>query len=245
MFYPLSFTLYTSQPPAPTNWHTPPLEFLPRFQYSLKVSVISVENILERTCGELPRPPFLRWAAVLFTLFVLTLQISIAASQALLAGAGVLYVIHLLQARPRVLFLPVKLPLALFCVLSSGFDFLGGEPHSGVVCGQKTCVVSHLAAGDKLGGQRGALAPPLAGTVSCILRDKPCWHRAIRHPIPRRAGASSRRALPLPDVNAHPWVYGTLDALWWTADVGFRLSAGISAALQRSKFETRNSKLGS
>ena len=87
-------------------------------QYSLKVSVISVENILERTCGELPKPLFARWAAVLLTLFVLTLQISIAASQAFLAGAGVLYVIHLLRARPRVLFLPVKLPLALFCVLS-------------------------------------------------------------------------------------------------------------------------------
>ena len=131
MFYPLSFTLYTSQPPAPTNWHTPPLEFLPRFQYSLKVSVISVENILERTCRELPRPPFLRWAAILFTLFVLTLQISIAASQALLAGAGVLYTIHLLQARPRILFLPVKLPLALFCLLSMVSIFWAANPAEG------------------------------------------------------------------------------------------------------------------
>ena len=80
--------------------------------------MISVENLLERTCGELPSPPLIRWAAVLFTLFVLTLQISIAACQAFLAGAGILYLIHLLQARPRVFFLPVKLPLALFCVLS-------------------------------------------------------------------------------------------------------------------------------
>ena len=80
--------------------------------------MISVENILEWTCGELPRPPIARWAAVLFTLFVLALQISLAASQALLAAAGVLYVIYLLQARPQVLFLPVKLPLALFCIFS-------------------------------------------------------------------------------------------------------------------------------
>jgi O-antigen ligase len=93
--------------------------------------VISVENILERTCGELPRPPFLRWAAVLFTLFVLTLQISLAASQALLAGAGVLYVIHLFEARPHVLFLPVKLPLALFCVLSVVSIFWAANPTTG------------------------------------------------------------------------------------------------------------------
>jgi len=93
--------------------------------------VTSVENILERTCGEVPKPPFMRWAAVLFTLFVLTLQISIAASQAFLAMAGVLYVIHLLQARPRVLFLPVKLPLALFCVLSVVSIFWAANPTVG------------------------------------------------------------------------------------------------------------------
>jgi putative inorganic carbon (HCO3(-)) transporter len=93
--------------------------------------VISVENILERTCGELPRPPLVRWAAVLFTLFVLTLQISIAASQAFLAGAGFLYVIHILRARPRVLFLPVKLPLALFCLLSVVSLFWAANPQVG------------------------------------------------------------------------------------------------------------------
>ena len=78
----------------------------------------SSENILERLCGELPSPPALRWAAIFFTLFVLTLQISIAACQLSLAGAGVLYVIHLLHARPPVRFLPVKLPLLFFCGLS-------------------------------------------------------------------------------------------------------------------------------
>ena len=107
------------------------LEFLPRFQYSFNIFVISVENILERTCGELPRPPFLRWAAVLFTLFVLALQISLAASQAFLAGAGILYVIHLWQARPRILFLPVKLPLALFCALSVVSVFWAANPTAG------------------------------------------------------------------------------------------------------------------
>jgi O-antigen ligase len=93
--------------------------------------VISVENILERTCGELPRHPLARWAAVFFTLFVLALQISIAASQAFLAVAGVLYVIHLLQAWPRILFLPVKLPLALFCILSVVSIFWAENPTVG------------------------------------------------------------------------------------------------------------------
>jgi O-antigen ligase len=46
----------------------------------------------------------------------------------MLAGAGILYVIHLLQARPRVIFLPVKLPLALFCVLSVVSLFSAANP---------------------------------------------------------------------------------------------------------------------
>ena len=54
-----------------------------------------------------------------------------AASQAFLAGAGVLYVIHLWRARPRVLFLPVKLPLALFCVFSVVSIFWAANPTAG------------------------------------------------------------------------------------------------------------------
>jgi len=80
--------------------------------------VTSVDNILEQICGELPGARFARWAAVLFTLFVLALQLSIAAAQIALAGAGVLYIIHLFAARPVIRFLPVKIPLALFCILS-------------------------------------------------------------------------------------------------------------------------------
>jgi len=78
-----------------------------------------------------------RWAAVLFTLFVLSLQISIAASQAFLAGAGFLYVIYLLQARPQVLFLPVKLPLALFCVWSVVSIFYAANPATGWFAARK------------------------------------------------------------------------------------------------------------
>jgi O-antigen ligase len=93
--------------------------------------VINVENILEQTCGELPKPLLARWAAVLFTLFVLTVQISIAVSQAFLAAAGVLYVIHLLRARPQVFFLPIKLPLTLFCLLSVISTFWATNPAVG------------------------------------------------------------------------------------------------------------------
>ncbi len=89
---------------------------------------MSVDAILEQTCGELPKPPVARWAAVLFTLFVLTLQISIAASQACLAGAGILYTVHLLRSRPRIAFLPVKTPLALFCLLSLASSFAATNP---------------------------------------------------------------------------------------------------------------------
>lgn len=78
----------------------------------------NLEKFLERTCGELPGRPFARWAAIFFSLFVITVQISIAASQAMLAVAGILYAVHLLKDRPAVHFLPVKLPLACFCVFS-------------------------------------------------------------------------------------------------------------------------------
>ncbi len=89
---------------------------------------MSVVTILERTCGELPKPPLARWASVLFTLFVLTLQISIAASQAFLAAAGVLYCVYLMLARPQIAFLPVLIPLALFCLLSLGSSFAAANP---------------------------------------------------------------------------------------------------------------------
>jgi hypothetical protein len=92
---------------------------------------MNVENVVNRTCGELPRAPVARWASIFFSLFVLTIQISIAASQAFLAVAGILYIIHLVQARPRVYFLPVKLPLALFCILSMVSIFMATNPTTG------------------------------------------------------------------------------------------------------------------
>jgi len=93
--------------------------------------VTNFEIVLNRTCGELPRAPFARWAAIFFSLFVLTIQISIAASQACLAAAGILFIVYLIQAHPAIYFLPVKLPLALFCVLSLVSITLATNPTTG------------------------------------------------------------------------------------------------------------------
>ena len=91
----------------------------------------SIDNILERTCGELPSHPWLRWAAILFSLFVLSIQISLAAAQIFLSAAGILYLAYLLKVKPRIWFLPVKLPLALFCVLSVVSVFFSANPAVG------------------------------------------------------------------------------------------------------------------
>jgi O-antigen ligase len=78
--------------------------------------VSSFSDLIGSARVELPRATFARWAVVLFTLSVLTYLISLAASQAFLAAAGVCYGVHLLRDRPAVHFPPVKLPLALFCL---------------------------------------------------------------------------------------------------------------------------------
>jgi O-antigen ligase len=66
--------------------------------------------------AELPRESLACWASVFFSACVLTLLLSIAATQAFLALASVLYFAHLLRAKPAIGFPPVKLPLALFCI---------------------------------------------------------------------------------------------------------------------------------
>jgi putative inorganic carbon (hco3(-)) transporter len=80
--------------------------------------VTSLRDFLGAARAELPEEIFCRWAAIFFSLFVLTLEISLAASQAFLAAAGVAYIVHLFRARPAVKFPPIKLPLGLFCLLT-------------------------------------------------------------------------------------------------------------------------------
>ncbi len=92
----------------------------------------NIDSILKRTFGELPQAPVAKWAAILFSFFVLTLQISIAASQIFLTAAGILYLIHFFQARPEVNFPLVKLPLALFCILTLIAIVLATNPIAGL-----------------------------------------------------------------------------------------------------------------
>lgn len=66
--------------------------------------------------AELPGATLARWASVFFSLSVLSFLISLAASQASLAVAALIYAAHLLRDRPEMHFPPVKLPLALFCL---------------------------------------------------------------------------------------------------------------------------------
>lgn len=96
-----------------------------------------IDIVLKRIFGELPTAPVAKWAAILFSFFVLTLQISIAASQIFFTAAGILYFIHLLQARPEVHFPPVKLSLALFCILTLIAIVLATNPIAGLVVFRK------------------------------------------------------------------------------------------------------------
>jgi hypothetical protein len=86
---------------------------MPRALSSLKVDRIS--NCLASARAELPHEFLACWASVFFSACVLTLILSIAATQAFLALASVLYLAHLLRRKPEIGFPPVKLPLAIFC----------------------------------------------------------------------------------------------------------------------------------
>lgn len=75
-----------------------------------------IRHIAVSARAELPRDPLACWASVFFSACVLTLLLSIAASQSFLALASVLYFAHLLRTKPEIRFPPVKLPLAWFCI---------------------------------------------------------------------------------------------------------------------------------
>ena len=76
----------------------------------------SLRGFIESWWTELPHATAARWAALFFSLHILTLLISVAVTQAFLAAATVAYLTHLLRNRPTISFPPVKLPLLLFCL---------------------------------------------------------------------------------------------------------------------------------
>jgi len=115
---------------------------------------------MESWWRDLPRGTAARWASLFFSLHVLTLLISVAASQAFLAAAGVAYLTHLLavarasrplwRERPApargqdaratagetpaplaLNFPPVKLPLLLFCLATINSVLWAEHPEAG------------------------------------------------------------------------------------------------------------------
>jgi putative inorganic carbon (hco3(-)) transporter len=80
--------------------------------------VTRLTDLLEAARAELPAPSWAHWGSALFSLSVLSFLISLAAAQALLALASVLYILQVLRDRTPVSFPPVKLPLALFCMFT-------------------------------------------------------------------------------------------------------------------------------
>jgi putative inorganic carbon (hco3(-)) transporter len=80
--------------------------------------VTRLTDLLEAARAELPAPSWAHWGSVLFSLSVFSFLISLAAAQALLALASVLYILQVLRDRTPVSFPPVKLPLALFCLFT-------------------------------------------------------------------------------------------------------------------------------
>ncbi|MGD0124296.1 MAG: O-antigen ligase family protein [Terriglobia bacterium] len=120
----------------------------------------AIRSFLESWWSELPRTSAARWAALFFSLHVLTQLISVAASQAFLAAATVAFFAHLLQAarasRPRGRerpapargqdalatagetpallafdFPPVKLPLAVYCLATINSVLWAEHPEAG------------------------------------------------------------------------------------------------------------------
>ena len=81
--------------------------------------------------AELPRDPVARWASVFFTGFVLSLVVSVAATQVFLALSGVFYFAYLLRAKPQIGFPPVRIPLALFCLFTVISVFFAENPAAG------------------------------------------------------------------------------------------------------------------
>jgi O-antigen ligase len=93
--------------------------------------VKGLHQLLQSARPHLPAEPLARWASIFFTLCVGTLLISLAASQAFLALAGLCYAAHVWREKAAVRFLPVKLPLAIFCVWTVVSMFFAEEPAAG------------------------------------------------------------------------------------------------------------------
>jgi O-antigen ligase len=91
----------------------------------------SLRGFIESWRTELPHATAARWASLFLSLHILTLLISVAASQAFLAAATVAYSSHLLRTRSAISFPPVKLPLLLFCLTTCNSILWAAQPALG------------------------------------------------------------------------------------------------------------------
>jgi len=105
--------------------------------------VTSPGDFIEFWRRELPHAAAARWASLFFSLHVLTLLISVAASQAFLAAATLAYLTHLLRRRhairqptdvglaSAIRFPPIKLPLLLYCLATVNSVLWAADPSAG------------------------------------------------------------------------------------------------------------------
>jgi putative inorganic carbon (HCO3(-)) transporter len=105
--------------------------------FSLETRVTSLRGFIESWWTELPHATAARWAALFFSLHILTLLISITVTQAFLAAATVAYLTHLLGSRPTISFPPLKLPLLLFCLTTLNSILWAEHPAGGWVAVRK------------------------------------------------------------------------------------------------------------
>jgi len=99
--------------------------------------VTSLRGFIESWWTELPHATAARWAALFFSLHILTLLISVTATQAFLAAATIAYLTHLLRSRPTISFPPLKLPLLLFCLTTLNSILWAEHPAAGWVAVRK------------------------------------------------------------------------------------------------------------
>jgi O-antigen ligase len=99
--------------------------------------VTSLRGFIESWWTELPHAPAARWAALFFSLHILTLLISVTATQVFLAAATLAYLTHLLRSRPTISFPPLKLPLLLFCLTTLNSILWAEHPAGGWVAVRK------------------------------------------------------------------------------------------------------------
>jgi hypothetical protein len=103
----------------------------------LETRVTSLRGFIESWWTELPHATAARWAALFFSLHILTLLLSVTATQVFLAAATVAYLTHLLRSRPTISFPPLKLPLLLFCLTTLNSILWAEHPAGGWVAVRK------------------------------------------------------------------------------------------------------------